>query len=82
MAPATDNAQNRRARTIVALGCANKLKLANNKARTSQALAISEKTLYNKLYRYAGRVPRKEGEAPDDDAVAFALARHSARVAP
>src|SRR5947199_8117557 len=42
-------------------------RLANNKARTSQALAISEKTLYNKLYRYAGRVPRKEDEASDDD---------------
>src|SRR5256714_3988481 len=42
-------------------------RLANNKARTSQALAISEKTLYNKLYRYAGKLPRKDGEVPDDD---------------
>src|SRR5436190_6882608 len=42
-------------------------RLANNKARTSQALAISEKTLYNKLYRYAGKLPRKDEEVADDD---------------
>jgi two-component system response regulator HydG len=39
-------------------------RLQNNKARTAQALGISEKTLYNKLYRYSGRGPRggEEGE--------------------
>src|SRR3954464_12470053 len=40
----------------------------NNKARTSQALGISEKTLYNKLYRYSGKGPRgKEDEYGDAD---------------
>jgi DNA-binding NtrC family response regulator len=38
-------------------------RLQNNKARTAQALGISEKTLYNKLYRYSGRGPRR----PDED---------------
>src|SRR5436309_277590 len=38
-------------------------RLQNNKARTAQALGISEKTLYNKLYRYSGKGPRgKEDE--------------------
>jgi DNA-binding NtrC family response regulator len=40
-------------------------RLQNNKARTSQALGISEKTLYNKLYRYSGK-SRREDE-PDDE---------------
>jgi DNA-binding NtrC family response regulator len=40
------------------------VRLQNNKARTAQALGISEKTLYNKLYRYSGRSPRK-GEEED-----------------
>ncbi len=40
-------------------------RLQNNKARTAQALGISEKTLYNKLYRYAGRGPRRPGEDED-----------------
>jgi DNA-binding NtrC family response regulator len=39
-------------------------RLKNNKARTAQALGISEKTLYNKLYRYSGRGTRQER---DDD---------------
>ena len=37
-------------------------RLQKNKARTAQALGISEKTLYNKLYRYSGRTPRREDE--------------------
>jgi len=41
-------------------------RLQKNKARTAQALGISEKTLYNKLYRYSGRTPH-HGEVPDDD---------------
>jgi DNA-binding NtrC family response regulator len=41
-------------------------RLTNNKARTAQALGISEKTLYNKLYRYSGRPPRREDEADED----------------
>src|SRR3954469_25994484 len=41
-------------------------RLQNNKARTAQALGISEKTLYNKLYRYSGRTPRREEEGDDD----------------
>src|SRR5206468_12870419 len=41
-------------------------RLQNNKARTAQALGISEKTLYNKLYRYSGRGPRRDDEPPDD----------------
>ncbi|HZX65450.1 MAG TPA: sigma-54 dependent transcriptional regulator [Myxococcales bacterium] len=43
-------------------------RLQNNKARTAQALGISEKTLYNKLYRYSGKGPRgKEDEYGDAD---------------
>jgi DNA-binding NtrC family response regulator len=42
-------------------------RLQNNKARTAQALGISEKTLYNKLYRYSGRSPRREDEAVEDE---------------
>ncbi|HTO96033.1 MAG TPA: sigma-54 dependent transcriptional regulator [Myxococcales bacterium] len=42
-------------------------RLENNKARTAQTLGISEKTLYNKLYRYSGRV-RREEEEPEEDA--------------
>ena len=37
-------------------------RLKKNKARTAQALGISEKTLYNKLYRYSGRAPRESEE--------------------
>src|SRR3954452_324321 len=43
-------------------------RLQNNKARTAQALGISEKTLYNKLYRYSGKGPRgKEDEYGEAD---------------
>ena len=41
-------------------------RLQNNKARTAQALGISEKTLYNKLYRYSGRGPRREEEVDEE----------------
>jgi DNA-binding NtrC family response regulator len=41
-------------------------RLQNNKARTAQALGISEKTLYNKLYRYSGRALRRDDESPDE----------------
>ena len=41
-------------------------RLQKNKARTAQALGISEKTLYNKLYRYSGRTPHHD-EAVDED---------------
>src|SRR5438045_5307174 len=41
-------------------------RLQHNKARTAQALGSSEKTLYNKLYRYSGRGPRRD-HASDDD---------------
>jgi DNA-binding NtrC family response regulator len=41
-------------------------RLQNNKARTAQALGISEKTLYNKLYRYSGKGPRQKDESEDD----------------
>ncbi|HYY52328.1 MAG TPA: sigma-54 dependent transcriptional regulator [Myxococcales bacterium] len=41
-------------------------RLQNNKARTAQALGISEKTLYNKLYRYSGRGPRREDDSDED----------------
>jgi DNA-binding NtrC family response regulator len=41
-------------------------RLQNNKARTAQALGISEKTLYNKLYRYSGRGPRKDDEIEEE----------------
>jgi len=44
------------------------VRLQNNKARTAQALGISEKTLYNKLYRYSGRSPRKGEEEELDEA--------------
>jgi DNA-binding NtrC family response regulator len=37
-------------------------RLQNNKARTAQALGISEKTLYNKLYRYSGKGPREKDD--------------------
>src|SRR5262249_34298983 len=43
-------------------------RLQNNKARTAQALGISEKTLYNKLYRYSGRTPRGAEEEESDPA--------------
>jgi DNA-binding NtrC family response regulator len=42
-------------------------RMQNNKARTAQALGISEKTLYNKLYRYSGKGPRPKDEAYDED---------------
>ncbi|HEX9604325.1 MAG TPA: sigma-54 dependent transcriptional regulator [Myxococcales bacterium] len=42
-------------------------RMQNNKARTAQALGISEKTLYNKLYRYSGKGPRPKDDAYDDD---------------
>jgi DNA-binding NtrC family response regulator len=41
-------------------------RLKKNKARTAQALGISEKTLYNKLYRYSGRGPRESEEEPTE----------------
>ncbi|MCA1826802.1 MAG: sigma-54-dependent transcriptional regulator [Myxococcales bacterium] len=43
-------------------------RLQSNKARTAQALGISEKTLYNKLYRYSGKGPRKDEEDEADEA--------------
>jgi DNA-binding NtrC family response regulator len=43
-------------------------RLQNNKARTSQALGISEKTLYNKLYRYSGK-SRREDDGEDEGEV-------------
>jgi len=42
-------------------------RMQNNKARTAQALGISEKTLYNKLYRYSGKGPRAKDPFDDDD---------------
>ena len=43
-------------------------RLQGNKARTAQALGISEKTLYNKLYRYAGKSRRDDdSEIVDPD---------------
>jgi DNA-binding NtrC family response regulator len=42
-------------------------RLQNNKARTAQMLGISEKTLYNKLHRWAGTTPKAKDEAPDED---------------
>jgi DNA-binding NtrC family response regulator len=42
-------------------------RMQNNKARTAQALGISEKTLYNKLYRYSGKGPRSKDDPYDDD---------------
>ncbi|HET9753864.1 MAG TPA: sigma-54 dependent transcriptional regulator [Myxococcales bacterium] len=44
-------------------------RLQKNKARTAQALGISEKTLYNKLYRYSGRTPHHEGAVEEDGGV-------------
>jgi DNA-binding NtrC family response regulator len=43
-------------------------RLQNNKSRTAVALGISEKTLYNKLSRYAGKLPGKRdgGDAEVD----------------
>jgi DNA-binding NtrC family response regulator len=41
-------------------------RMQNNKARTAQALGISEKTLYNKLYRYSGKGPRPKDYDEDD----------------
>ncbi|HET9753926.1 MAG TPA: sigma-54 dependent transcriptional regulator [Myxococcales bacterium] len=41
-------------------------RLQKNKARTAQALGISEKTLYNKLYRYSGRTPHQEDAVEHD----------------
>src|SRR5438128_5225180 len=55
-------------------------RLQNNKARTAQALGISEKTLYNKLYRYSGKGPRpkdydeEEGEDQPPEAKATGAA--------
>src|SRR5438132_2190645 len=43
-------------------------RMQNNKARTAQALGISEKTLYNKLYRYSGKGPRPKEPYDEDDA--------------
>ena len=42
-------------------------RMQNNKARTAQALGISEKTLYNKLSRYSGKLPRRRDEEPFDE---------------
>jgi DNA-binding NtrC family response regulator len=41
-------------------------RMQNNKARTAQALGISEKTLYNKLYRYSGKGPRPKDYEDED----------------
>ncbi|HYZ90525.1 MAG TPA: sigma-54 dependent transcriptional regulator [Myxococcales bacterium] len=41
-------------------------RMQNNKARTAQALGISEKTLYNKLYRYSGKGARSKEQFDDD----------------
>ena len=55
-------------------------RMQNNKARTAQALGISEKTLYNKLYRYSGKGPRpkdyeeEEGEDHPPEAKATGAA--------
>jgi DNA-binding NtrC family response regulator len=48
------------------------LRLGGNKARTAQALGISEKTLYNKLHRYAAEDGRKGGDDDDDDVTPLA----------
>jgi DNA-binding NtrC family response regulator len=42
-------------------------RMQNNKARTAQALGISEKTLYNKLYRYSGKAGRSKEQYEDED---------------
>ena len=49
-------------------------RLQNNKARTAQALGISEKTLYNKLHRWAGTKPREKDEGAEDEGGPPALA--------
>ncbi|HXN54716.1 MAG TPA: sigma-54 dependent transcriptional regulator [Myxococcales bacterium] len=41
-------------------------RLQNNKARTALALGISEKTLYNKLSRYSGKLPPKRDESSEE----------------
>ena len=38
-----------------------------NKARTAEQLGISEKTLYNKLHRYAARAQARAGEGDPED---------------
>jgi DNA-binding NtrC family response regulator len=38
-----------------------------NKARTADQLGISEKTLYNKLHRYAARARAQAGDGGPDD---------------
>jgi DNA-binding NtrC family response regulator len=44
-------------------------RLQNNKSRTAVALGISEKTLYNKLSRYAGKLPgKREGGDAESEA--------------
>ena len=43
-------------------------RMQNNKARTAQALGISEKTLYNKLYRYSGKGPRQKDDGDEFEA--------------
>jgi DNA-binding NtrC family response regulator len=43
------------------------IRFGGNKARTAMALGISEKTLYNKLHRYAADDERRGGSATDDD---------------
>jgi DNA-binding NtrC family response regulator len=45
-------------------------RMQNNKARTAQALGISEKTLYNKLYRYSGKAPRQKPQYEHDGGTA------------
>src|SRR5207237_6383932 len=54
-------------------------RLQNNKARTAQALGISEKTLYNKLYRYSGKSPRRDDDL-DEEAEAAELATPEIKV--
>ena len=42
-------------------------RLQNNKSRTALALGISEKTLYNKLARYSGKIRTRPGEGPETE---------------